>query len=131
MDWTEQAKSNAEQANTTVDAVVCSPATAVTIATLKEYSTAGSNKALLASDPTAPASRVVAGVPLLTSPAIADNIIWAVPKNRIVVALRQGTEVVTDTSAFFTSHRVAVRAVLRIGWEFTHEAAISKVTISP
>ena len=88
-------------------------------------------RALLGSDPTAPASRVVAGVPLLTSPSIVDGIVWALPKSRVIVALRQGTEVTTDTSAFFTSHRVAVRAVLRIGWAFTDVAAVSKIAITP
>jgi HK97 family phage major capsid protein len=50
----EFAKSNAEQHNTIVDTLVCNPATALKLATLKESSVAGSNRALLQSDPTAP-----------------------------------------------------------------------------
>jgi HK97 family phage major capsid protein len=130
-DFVETAKSNAEQANTVVDAFVCSPATAVKLATLKEYGTAGSNKALLQSDPTAPSSRVLGGVPLLTSPSIAADIVWAIPRNRVIVALRNATQVVTDTSAYFTSDRVGVRATLRIGWGFTDPAAVSKIAITP
>lgn len=130
-DFVEEAKSNAEQHNTMVDTFVCNPATAVKLATLKEYGTAGSNKALLQSDPTAPASRVLGGVPLLTSPSIADDLVWAIPRNRVMVAMRTGTQVVTDTSAYFTSDRVGVRATLRIGWGFTDPAAISKIAITP
>lgn len=131
LDFVETAKSNAEQANTVVDAFVCSPATAVKLATLKEYGTAGSNKALLQSDPSAPSSRVLGGVPLLTSPSIAADIVWAIPRNRVIVALRNATQVVTDTSAYFSSDRVGVRATLRIGWGFTDPAAISKITTTP
>ena len=48
------------------------------------------------------------------------------------MALRSGTEVTTDSSAFFTSHRVAVRAVsMRVGWAFTDVAAVSKIAITP
>lgn len=131
LDWAEAAKTNAEQHNTVVDSFVCSPATALKISTIKEYGTAGSNRALLGSDPTAPASRVVAGVPLLTSPSIADDIVWAIPRNRVIVALRNATQVVTDTSAYFTSDRVGVRATLRMGWGFTDVAAVSKIAITP
>jgi HK97 family phage major capsid protein len=130
-DFVEAAKSTAEQHNTVVDTFVCNPATAVKLATLKEYSTAGSNKALLQADPTAAASRVLGGVPLLTSPSIANDIVWAIPRNRVIVALRTGTQVVTDTSAYFTSDRVGVRATLRISWGFTDPAAISKIAITP
>ena len=106
LDWAEAAKSNAEQHNTMVTSFVCNPATALAVSTIKETTT--SARTLLGADPTAPASRTVAGVPLLTSSTIADGILWGIPKSRVVVALRSGTEVTTDTSAFFTSHRVAV-----------------------
>lgn len=129
LDWAEAAKSNAEQHNTMVTSFVCNPATALAVSTIKETTT--STRTLLGADPTAPASRTVAGVPLLTSSTIADGILWGIPKSRVVVALRSGTEVTTDSSAFFTSHRVAVRAVLRVGWAFTDPAAVSKIAITP
>ena len=74
-----------------VDTFACNPGTALKLATLKVFTTAGSNQALLAPDPTAPASRVVAGVPLLTSPSIGNDIVWSLPRARIILALRQGT----------------------------------------
>jgi HK97 family phage major capsid protein len=131
LDAFEFAKSNAEQHNTTVDNFVCNPATALKLATLKQFSTAGSNIALLAPDPTAPASRVVAGVPLLTSPTIANDTVWAIPKSRVIVALRQGTTVEPDRSVFFTSDRTAVRAIVRVSWGFTDPASITKIATTP
>jgi HK97 family phage major capsid protein len=98
---------------------------------LKQFGTAGSNVPLLAPDPTAPASRVIAGVPLLTSPTIGNDIVWALPKARIVVALRQGATVEPDRSVFFTSDRTAVRAVVRVSWGFTDPAAVAKIATTP
>ena len=114
----------------TITAFVCSPATALTIATLKELAT-GSNKALLSSDPTQPTSRTVAGVPLYVSPAIADGIVWGIPMQHSLFVIRTNAEVVSDSSVFFTSHRVAICATLRIGFGFTYPLAVVKVAVTP
>ena len=78
---------------------------------------------LLASDPTAPAFRVVSGVPLLTSPTIVNDVVWALPRARIIFALRTGTTVESDRSVFFTSDRTAVRATVRVSWGFLQATA--------
>ncbi|MBI2700053.1 MAG: phage major capsid protein [Mycobacterium sp.] len=129
LDWAEAAKSAAETVYTTLTAFVASPATALALAELKEQT--GSNKALLGSDPTQPTSRVIAGLPLYTSPAIADGIVWGIPQAHSIFVVRQDATVVTDTSVYFTSDRVAVRATLRIGFGFTYPAAVVKVAITP
>jgi HK97 family phage major capsid protein len=98
---------------------------------LKESTTAGSNRALLQADPTAPATRVVSGVPLLTSPSIGNDIVWGLPKARIIVALRQGTTVESDRSVFFTSERTAIRATVRVSWGFLDPAAVVKIATTP
>lgn len=129
-DWAEEAKSNAEQRNSVVGAFVCSPATAVNLMTLKRFDTAGSNVPILqpVADPNGEVRRVVAGVPLLTSPAIDDHLVWAIPVARSVVALRSDVEVIADTSAYFSSDRTAVRATLRLDFGFPDELAISQIT---
>ena len=73
----------------------------------------------------------MAGVPLLTSPTIGNNIVWALPRSRIIVALRLGTTVETDSSAFFSSDRTAVRAIVRVSWGFTDPAAVAKIATTP
>ncbi len=130
LDWAEGAKSAAETVHTNLTAFVASPATALALAELKELTT-GSNKALLGSDPTQPTSRVIAGLPLYTSPAIADGIVWGIPQPHSIFVIRQDATVVTDTSVYFTSDRVAVRATLRVGFGFTFPGAVVKVAISP
>jgi hypothetical protein len=58
------------------------------IATLKETTT--SARTLLGSDPTKPADYTVPGVPILATPAITTNdLVWAIPRSRVVVAMRQ------------------------------------------
>lgn len=131
LDWAEEAKTNAEQHNTTVTAFVANPATVLKIAKIKQYTSASSNVPLLQADATVPAARVVAGVPLLSSPSIGDDIVWAIPAARSVVALRQDAQVVPDASVYFTSDRIALRGILRVGWGFTDPAAVSKIAITP
>jgi HK97 family phage major capsid protein len=130
LDWAEAAKTEAEEVHTMLGAFVASPATALALASLKELTT-GSNKTLLASDPTQPTTRVISGVPLYTSPAIADGIVWGIPQAHSIVVIRQDASVVTDSSVFFASDRVAVRATRRVGFGFSYPAAVVKVTLSP
>jgi len=127
MDWAEEAKSLVETANSVLTAFVAHPDTALALATIKEQT--GSNKSLLGSDPTQPTSRTIAGVPLYTSPSVtADTTVWGISAPHSIFVLRQDASVVTDTSAFFTSDRVAVRATLRVAFAYPHPAAIVKVT---
>lgn len=97
---------------------------------LKVKEVAGTAKPLLQPDVTQPGRRTIAGVPVLTSPAVAANTLWVIPKPRVVVALRHGVELKVDESAFFTSDRVGIRVVMRLGWGFLHNAAITKITAS-
>ena len=131
LDAFEFAKSNAEQHNTVVDSWLCNPSTALKLSTLKAFTTAGSNVPLLQPDPSAPASRVISGIPVVTSPAIGNDIVYGIPKNRVVIAIRQGTTIEPDRSVFFTSDRTAVRAILRVGWSFIDPAAITKIAPTP
>jgi HK97 family phage major capsid protein len=132
LDAFEGAKSISEQHGTVVDNFVCSPQTALALSVLKANPGVGSNVPLLQPDPTAPASRTISsGVPLLTSPSIGANIVWVIPQNRVVFALREGITVEKDTSVFFTSQRVALMATARVGWKVLDELAISKITLSP
>lgn len=121
-----EAIAKAEEVGATVGAFVTTPAVALTLAKLKVQT--GSNQQLLGTDPTSPTSRTISGVPLLVSPTIAANTVWAIPRDRALFVLRNGAEVTTDGSVFFTSDRIAVRAKLRVGFGFPHPAAIVKIT---
>jgi hypothetical protein len=42
-------------------------------------------------------------VPLLVSPAVAAGTIWGLPRDRVVVVVRDDAEAQSDRSVFFTS----------------------------
>ena len=129
LDAFEGAKSAAETLHTELGAFVTNPATALTLAQLKE--TTDSNKPLLGADPTSPTSRVIGGVPLYVSPEVGTNIVWGIPMAHSLLVYRQDATVVTDSSVFFTSDRVAVRATLRASFGFTYPLGIVKINITP
>lgn len=110
-----------------LSAFVANPDDALAIAKLKEKS--DSNRALLTPDPTQPGATTISGVPLLASPAVAKGTIWGLPKDRIVIAIRKDAELEADTSAFFTSYKTALRAVMRTTFLYAHPASITKITV--
>lgn len=71
---------------------------------------------------------MIGGVPLYVSPAVTTGVVWGIPKDRVVVALRDDTRLEVDRSVFFTSDRVAVKATMRVGFAFPHPAAVIKIS---
>jgi HK97 family phage major capsid protein len=128
LDSFEAAKANAETLHTQVTSFVAAPATVLALSTLKEYGTAQSNVPLLQSDPTQAVSRTISGVPLYSSPAVAPDLVWAIPAQHVLFVVRSDATVVSDSSVMFTSDRVAVRCTMRVSYAFTQPLAITKIT---
>jgi HK97 family phage major capsid protein len=127
-----EAVAAAENVGAQLTSFVTHPDTALTLAKIKKAT--GSNEPLLQADPAKPTGRVIAGVPLLVSPdAPNTGLVYGIPKAVVFVVVRKDVEVVVDASPFFTSDRVAIRAVARVGFGFPHPAAIVKVnkTVAP
>jgi HK97 family phage major capsid protein len=110
-----------------LSAFVAHPDDAEDIATIKESGT--SAKRLLQPDATAAGVLQIDGTPLLTSPAVAAGTIWGIPQGRAVIGVRQDVDVRSDSSAFFTSDRVAIRATLRAAFAFSHPAAVMRISV--
>jgi HK97 family phage major capsid protein len=122
------AQYDAESHNAVVRVWVANPATATRLSSLKRGT--DSNEPLLSNrDVTTPGARQLFGAPLITSPYAADNDVWGLDSAYSLLVIRQDAEIVADTSPFFTSDRVAVRATLRAGFAFAHPASIQKVTL--
>ena len=60
------------------------------------------------------------GIPLLTSPYVTttNNVVWGVLKQFGYFVLLVDRVVESDRSVFFTSDRVALRAITRVGFAF-------------
>mgnify|MGYP002652761377 CR=1 FL=1 len=122
-----EAISKAEQVGAQLTSFVAHPNDLLTMAKIKKMS--GSNETLLApnGDATLPARYQVAGVPLIASPAVTEGTIWGIPQAFVTTVLRSGTTITADSSVFFTSDRVAIRAIMRVGFGFPHPLAIVKL----
>jgi len=106
---------------------VGNPADVLAVSTTKVSE--DSAQPLLGPDATKATSRSVLGVPLFSSPAVSVGDMWLVPRSKVFIVLRTNPEVIADGSAYFSSDRTAVRAVLRVSPAFPHEAAIIRVVI--
>lgn len=116
----------AEAQGATLTSWVANPADALALAQIKVGS--ASNASLLDPDPTQPARRLLAGLPLIASPAVAVGTVWGVPTAHIMVVIRNDVDVQVDKSVYFTSDRAAIRATLRVGFAFPHPLGIVAVT---
>jgi HK97 family phage major capsid protein len=101
---------------------VGNPEDVLTVATTK--SGTDFNTPLLGPDASQATNRSILGVPLRSSPAVTRGGVWLVPKAKAFVVIRQQVEVVTDTSAYFSSDRTGIRCVIRVGVAFPHPEAI-------
>ncbi|OBF59246.1 hypothetical protein A5756_06275 [Mycobacterium sp. 852002-53434_SCH5985345] len=87
----------------------------------------GYNLPLLGPDATSPTKRSILGVPAYWSPYIEEGLVWLVAQAKSFVVMRQDTSVISDTSAFFSSDRVAIRATMRVSFAWPHQAAVIRI----
>lgn len=111
---------------TSIDSFVAHPDDVLSILNIKEQS--GSVKPLLGSDPTAPTGRSVFGKPLFSTTAVAKGTVWGIPKAHTFLVIREDATLTRSDEAYFSSDRVAVRAITRAGFGFTYADAVAKIT---
>lgn len=110
----------------TLGAWVANPTDALALTQLRKAG--GSNEPLLQPDPTQPARHLISGVPLLISPAVNAGTVWGIPTaKRAEIVIREDVTVETDSSVYFTSDKVVVKATARITTMYPHTAAIQKI----
>ena len=102
--------------------------TVAKLATLKRAT--GSNEPLLGNDVTVPGRQTIGGLPILISDHVAKRTVWGVSNATSYLVVREQASVEQDTSVFFTSDRVAVRAKTRIDFAFADPRAIAKITVT-
>lgn len=129
LDAFAEAQSLSEDVGGVITSFVASPANALLLAQLKRGD--GSNEPLLQAsvDPTQPITRQILGSQLLVSPAVDDDVIWALPQVHSLVVVREDVETEVSTDVYFTSDRVAVKTTMRVGWGWPHPAAVVKINV--
>lgn len=121
-----EALSLAETVGATVTSFVAHPATVLELAKVKRQT--GSNEPLLGYDASQPTQRQILGVPLLSSAAVTEGDVWAIPGAKVMVVLREDVTLAVDESAYFSSDSYGIRATMRAGFAFPHAAAIVRLT---
>lgn len=135
--FTEAVYAASKAGGATLSAFVAHPDDGLAIAKIKEK--ADSQRPLLQPEPTkgdgvteagtvTPAA-TIAGVPFWTTPACPKGILWGIPKDSVVVAVRQDLTLTKDDSVYFTSDVTAVRAITRVTTVFGHPQAVQRITI--
>lgn len=111
-----------EQQGRNVTAFLASPADALTLAKIKVGDK--QNSALLA-DP-----RIIQGRPVIVSKDLAAGTLYAVDSTTIYTVLHQDVEIAFSSDAFFTSDRVAIRGVARVGYGFPAPENVTRITLA-
>lgn len=106
-------------------AFVAHPNTLLALSELKIGSSY--NLPLLGPDAASPTKRSILGTPIYWSPYVEEGLVWLVARSKSFVVMRNDTSVVTDTSAFFSSDRTAIRATMRVSFGWPHEAAVVRI----
>ncbi len=128
LDVFAEAIAEAENVGAQTTSFVASPTVALALSQLKTGTQL--NTPLLQPDPTQPTRRLIQGVPLVVSPAVGDDVMWAIPKAFAFCVLRSDDVTLDiDRSAFFTSDRIGVRSTLRVSWGFPHPASIVRIAL--
>lgn len=128
LDAFAEAMSLVEYDGAAITSFVANPADALRVQTIKTGT--GFNAPLLGTDAANGTSRQVLGVPLLVSRHVAQGTIWGLAAARVLVVVREDVEVTSDASAFFTSDRIAVRAIIRLGYAYPSPKSIAKISLT-
>ena len=118
---------HAQELDTTVTSFIMSPATLTKLAKLKRFDT--SQEPLLGTSE-APGAMAIAGVPLKASKWCADNVIWAVPGDRMYLSLREDVTLKFDEMADFNRMTSGLIAYMRVGMGSIQPEALTRINVS-
>lgn len=109
---------------------VTSPAKLLTLRQLKQGT--DSNVPLLqgsdSTGGTGASQDSILGVPVVASSGVdSDTDAWLIPKSVVMVVQRSGAQLAVDSSRYFESDSLAVRATMRVGFGFVYESAVVRL----
>lgn len=129
LDAFAEAIAAAEALGAKVTSFVTNAAVALVLAKLK--SATSSNQPLLGIDATNGTARQVLGVPLLVSPYVPANTVYALDGSRQYTVLREDVKLTRSDDAYFSSDRVAVKGTARVGFGFPSLRSVVKIEKAP
>jgi HK97 family phage major capsid protein len=127
LDGFYEAAAHAVSLGTTVNTFVLSPEDWIKLSKLKKQT--GSNELLLSEATSAPVL-TLAGATLSVCSAVPEGTAWALPRAAARIVVREGLDLVVDSSRYLEFDKVAVRATMRMSFGFVRPATISKIALS-
>ena len=64
----------------------------------------------------------------MATPHVEKGTIWGIPSTTSIFVRRTDTRVEVSDQVYFSSDRIAIRAIMRVGWGVINPAAIIKLT---
>lgn len=128
LDAVSDAITTVEAAGGTADVIVMSPSVWGRVRKLRTEDTA--NTPLLGVEGQPAGQRTLFGVTVFVDATVPDDTIGVWDSSAVAVALRRDVKVETDTSVYFSSDNVAVRATLRAAWAVLDPARVVTVDAS-
>lgn len=129
LDGISDAITAVEAAGGIADVIVMNPATWGRIAKIKSDS-GSSNAPLLGVDGSA-TNRTLFGVPTYVDSSVVADVVGIWDASAVAVTLRRDVKVESDTSRYFDSDSVAVRATLRADWAVLDPSRVVKLDATP
>lgn len=123
------AASKVQETGATPTSILVSPATALRLALLTVAN--GSRQPLLAADATSGAGTVVAGLPLVVSPLVGDDVAFVTASERLRWVVRTDGTMVLDESVFAMTRSTLVLGEACAALGILDEASVVRVAISP
>ena len=118
----------AQGRNAELTAFVAHPDDALALAQIKRAD--GSREPLLLSSAVdGKLVTTVNGTPLLTSTYVTPGTVWGMPKDRVYLVTRAGTEIKTSEDALFASDQSMLRARSRVGLAFLDQPSVQKIQL--
>lgn len=116
------AKAASASAGGVATAVLIHPDDALVLSKVRDET--GSNRPLVGETGT------VAGLPLVVTRHAKPGEVWVVDARTIYVVVREDIAIETSRDVYFSSDRVAVKAVMRVGFGFVRPEAIVRIDVS-
>lgn len=126
-DWAAEAMSAVEVEGATIDSFVANPADVLALSKIRDET--GSNRTLLSAT-SGPGSRSILGVPLISCAQVAPGVIWGIPRDRVMLVVRQEADLMFAYERWAEFRQVGIRVDMRAAFGFAHPAAIARIALT-
>lgn len=116
-----EAMSAVETEGARIDTWCAHPSDVLALSQIRDET--GSNRTLLG-------DRMVLGAPLISCAQVAPGVVWGIPRDRVMLVIRQEADLVFLYERYAEFRQVGVRVDMRAAFGFPHPAAIARIALT-